>query len=246
MSAEQIFTEGVAALMGADVNLLAQPGTTAVADPARLGSRRVACYRIGDHTLMPCDPDILGTVGTLGSEDASLTDDGFRSWVDEVGGSVLGQAVMKVVGPEGLRLVDPVGDVHVFDWSRPADVASMQQFVNQSSEDDLDDAEIAMDDLDELAVGLLDANGRIVAYASSRPYEKELPFGDIGVLTAEAGRGSGVGRSVVSALIRELLVPAGIEPLYRCDPENLGSHRLSAALGFEVAISLSLAELAAR
>lgn len=242
-TAPQRFTEGIVGLNGAAVGLLGRSGTSAVADASRARSRRVACYQIGGHALLPCDPDILGTIEALTSEGESLTDADFRSWVESIGGSVLGQAVMKVVGVGGLQLVEPAGTVHRFDWSRPADVELMQAFVDGCEADDLDDAEVDMDDLDDAAVALLGEDGAIRAYASSRPFEDELPFGDIGILTSSQERSQGWGRAAVSVLVRDVLVPAGVDPLYRCDPENVGSHRLSDALGFETVAALTVAEL---
>lgn len=173
----------------------------------------------------------------------SLSDADFRSWVAGVGGSVLGQAVMKVQGSDELRLVDPVVSPHLLDWSRQTDIELMQAFVDASSDDDLDEAEVAMDDLDTHALALLGVDSSIQAYASSRPYEDEPSFGDIGIVSLPAVRTGGWGRSAVSALIADVLLPAGVEPLYRCDPDNVGSNRLSDALGFETVVALTAAKL---
>jgi len=120
----------------------------------------------------------------------------------------------------------------------------MQALVDVSEEPDLDAAEVDMDDLDDPAIALLSDDGAIRAYASSRPFDEALPFGDIGILTAGGQRSSGWGRSAVSALIRDVLVPAGVDPLYRCDPDNHGSNRLSDGLGFETVAALTVASLA--
>ncbi len=237
------FARGIVAHNGGDPALLGQSGTTAVADSSRAGTRRVACYQIGGHTLLPCDPDILRTVEALNSGETSLSDADFRTWVSQSSGSVLGEAIMKVLGDAGLMPIAPVGMVRHLDWSKQADVALMQAFVDSCDADDLDEAEVDMDDLDDRAVALLDDGGVIVAYASARPFDDELPFGDIGIVTAGGRRRGGWGRAAVSVLIRDVLEPAGIDPLYRCDPANSGSDRVSAALGFEVVATLSVAEL---
>lgn len=229
--------------MGADPNVLDTPGTTAVADPHREGSRHVVCYQIDGHTLLPCDPTVVGTARTLNDDAVSLTDADFCEWVASVGGKILGRAIMKSIGTNDLQLVEPVGTVHVFDWSKPADVELMQTFVDRCEKADLDAAEVDMANLDDMAVALLDEDGAIQAYASSVDFEDGVPFGDIGILTLSGLRRGGWGRSTVSALMREILTPAGIDPLYRCDPDNTGSDRLSAALGFELAASLTVAQL---
>ncbi len=119
----------------------------------------------------------------------------------------------------------------------------MQAFVDGSSEDDLGEAEVQMDNLDAQAIALLGADGSIRTYASSRPYGDEPSFGDIGIISSLATRRGGWGRSAVSALITDVLAPGGIEPLYRCDVENIGSDRLSQSLGFETVVALTLVEL---
>ncbi len=100
-AAAERFIEGVARSMGVDVALLDRSGTTVVADVDRAGSRRVACYQIGRHTLLPCDPAIVGEIGSLESNEMSLTDVDFRSWAASLEASVLGQTVMKGTGPGG-------------------------------------------------------------------------------------------------------------------------------------------------
>jgi len=237
------FIEGLVAAMGADAGVIERSGTTAVADVSRAGTRRVGWYQIQGHTLLPCDPDVLQSVEGLSHASVSLSDTDFRLWVDGNGGSVVGQAVMKVAGAAGLQLVPPVAGVHLLDWSAKADLELMQAFVDTCEASDLDEAEVDMDDLDDAAIALLTDDGAIGAYASSRPFEDELPFGDIGILTSPRQRNRGWGSLAVSALVRDVLMPRGIDPLYRCDPANVGSHRLSAALGFEIVASLTVAEL---
>ena len=237
---------GVAASMGLGEALLDGAGTTVVADESRAGSGQVACYQIGHHTMLPCDPAVIAVARDLVDAAACLSDDDFRAWAGERGGSILGQAVMKTQSRPLPELGERPGRLHVFDWARSDDLALMQALVDASSEDDLDEAEVEMDELDDQAVGLLDDGGVLRAFASSRPFDTVPAFGDIGVIVRAGGRGAGWGRAVVGALISELLEPAGVAPLYRCDPvTNIGSDRLSAALGFEPALSLSVAMLAA-
>lgn len=229
--------------MGGDVALASGIGTSIAEDEERRGKRHVACYQLGNHTLLPCDPDISDRLSELVSADAAMTDADFRSWAAGVGATVLGQSVMKVVGQGGLRLTEPGPNLQIMDWSKPEHLELMQAFVDAADADDLDEAEVEMDDLDALAVSVLRPDGSIGAYASSRPFEQDHVFGDIGIITASSGRRSGLGAAAVSGVISGLLLPGAIEPLYRCDPENIGSDRLSASLGFEPALTLTVVEL---
>lgn len=241
---QERFVRGVARYMGLGDELIDRPGTTVVADASRSGSRRVACYQLNAHAVLPCDPTVRSVTSELADGDVSLSDDDFRSWVATRGGMMLGQSVMKTQARALPTLDDRPGRLHVFDWSRPGDLELVQALVEASAAEDLVEAEVAMDELDDQAVGLVDDGGVLRAYASSRPFAMVPAFGDIGVIVRAGGRAGGWGRAVVAALITELLQPAGVLPLYRCDPvENVGSDRLSAALGFEPALSLSVAVL---
>lgn len=225
-----------------DVDVLDRVGTTIAPDADRSGSRRVACYQIGAHAVLACDPGIVDDLAPLQDTDVSLTDAAFREWSLDRGAEIVGDSVMRTQA----TLLPPVavpGQVHVLDWRKPIDVQLMQAFVDAADADDLDEAEVAMDDLDDQAVALLGSDGAIMAYASSRPYEETPAFGDIGVIVSADARRGGWGRAVVATLITELLVPAGVIPLYRCSTENLGSFGLSSALGFESVLSLTMSQL---
>jgi len=134
------------------------------------------------------------------------------------------------------------GAIHRFDWSSKVDLQLIQRLVDASSQGDLEEAELAMDGLDAMAIGLLDNGGDVAAYGSSRPFVYGTGFGDIGVLVRAGIRSGGWGRAVVAALIDRVLLPGDLEPLYRCDPTNVGSDRLSASLGFQPAVALSVVQ----
>lgn len=236
---------GIAGAMSIDGDVLEQPGTTIAPADDRAGSRRVAWYSMGQHAVLWCDPALAERLQPVSGESVTLTEAGFRELSGSLGGDIIGQAVMKTRWRADAGNVDRPGALHRFDWNEPSHVALVSDLIAVSDQQDLDEAEIGLDELDELAVGLLDADGRVAAYASARPFEYESSFGDIGVMVRSDVRSEGWGRAVVAALIDEILVPSGIEPLYRCDPENHGSDRLSRALGFEPALRVVAAEFAA-
>lgn len=219
--------------------MLERVGTTACPGEERAGSGIVLAYHVGLHTVLWCDPDLAELVKPLESDTVSLRDADFRAWSREVGGAIGGQAVMKTRGAGQVEVAESPGALHRFDWSRSADMALISDLIDASEVDDLEEAELALDSLDDLAVGVLDEKGRVVSFASARPFNYEPSFGDIGVLTRSRARSGGWGRAAVLGLIDDVLVPAGFEPLYRCDPANVGSDRLSAALGFEPALTLT-------
>ena len=64
------------------------------------------------------------------------------------GATIVGDSVMRLQRADLPELAVP-GPVHVFDWSRSADLELMQAFVESADDDDLDEAEVAMDELDD-------------------------------------------------------------------------------------------------
>ena len=85
---------------------------------------------------------------------------------------------------------------------------------------------------------MLDDNGQIASYGCGRPFDMANTFADIGVLTRADCRGKGLGAAVVAAVCPRLM-RAGLEPLYRCDEDNVGSVRLSASMGFTPATTVT-------
>lgn len=241
-SAQRRLQLAVVRAAGCEAGVIDRTGTTPAPDPERSGLHRVACYQVGRHAVLWCDPAEADRLDGLTGTTSALTDDAFRTWASESGGDIIGQAVMKTATSSSGKRRLPRGRFHRFDWDSPDDVELMRRFVDACDPEDLGEAEIALDALDAMAIGLLDNGGSVGAYASSRPFEYDASFGDIGVLVRADLRARGWGRSVVAGLIDEVLIPAGVEPLYRCDPENVGSDRLSRELGFETVISLTAAQ----
>ncbi len=231
--------------MGCGPGVLDRIGTTVCPGEERAGSGIVLAYHVGLHTVLWCDPALAERLKPFASDTEALSDADFRSWAREVDGALGGQAVMKTRGATHVELPNSPGVLHRFDWKKASDKALISELIDVSDVDDLDEADLVLDALDELAVGLLDEKGHVAAFASCRPFDYEPSFGDIGVLTRVDVRGGGWGRAAVAALIDDVVVPAGIEPLYRCDPANVGSDRLSAALGFEPVLTLTAVEFSA-
>lgn len=248
----QRFLDAVATMMGPGGVLLGRPGTAVVPDPDR-SHRRVACYRFMDgQSVLWCDPELENELAPMADPATSLTEDDFHAWGAERGAEVLGRSLMKTLGDPSTieaQAASPVGDglsLRRLDWGDEADRAAMQVFIDACPDDDLEEAEVAMDDLDDLALAVtMHHNGSdlIVSYASARPSDFDPEFGDIGVVGRPDMRRSGLGRRVVAGLCADLLPSAGMRPLYRCDPDNIGSDRLSDALGFETVVSLSVIQL---
>ena len=118
------------------------------------------------------------------------------------------------------------------------DRAFIADLIANSSEEDLDESEVAIDELDEIIEVVTAPEGEIAAYASASQFDMAEGFGDIAVLTNKDHRRRGLGVASVAALCSRLH-EAGRDPVYRCDEINHGSVRLSAALGFSPATRLA-------
>lgn len=233
------FLDGLVEAMGLQPALLDTVGTTIAVGADRSGSGLASCYQVGRHTVLWCDGAVAEELEGLVGERSSLTDDDWRTWARETGREVLGQAVMKVLPGPMVLAASPSGATRCsFDWTSDEHVALAERLVAVSDADDLDDAELDLAELDELAFGLLDQSGEIGAFTSMRSWENAERFGDIGVLTRADLRGSGWGSAAVTGLIEDVM-PAGWDALYRCDPANSGSDLLSAGLGFVTVTSLT-------
>lgn len=237
MSARELLLSSLYAAAGVTPETIAHTGTSVQPAEDRRGSGLAVFYQFSNHTMIWCDPDAAPVVQSLEGPEPTLEAD-VRSFASDGAYEIVGGSVMKTMGDFVRHSVPTDQSFHIFDWNDPTDVARMQRLVDVSSEDDLDESEVAMDDLDDVAVGLLDTDGEVCAYASMRPFDYEPTLGDIGVIVHENHRGMGLGAAVVALLVERAL-PEGWSPLYRCDPwDNPGSDRLSARVGFEPVTNL--------
>ena len=109
-----------------------------------------------------------------------------------------------------------------------ADYPAMNDFFKHCSEEDLDDADIDLDEPDPVIFcGFYD--NQIVAYASHRYFPEGIA--DIGVLIHPDHRKKGYGLDVVSHDTRWCL-DNNIIPMYRVWENNIGSVSLVKKLGF--------------
>ena len=108
------------------------------------------------------------------------------------------------------------------------DAAQFAEFQAGVSEQDLDDAQVELDDW--AVFGVIDANGRILSAGSMYPWQQDSKLADIGVLTLAEARGRGHARRLVRAMCRHAL-NQGYEPQYRCQLDNVASNILAGASG---------------
>ncbi len=244
MSDAELFLQSFAAWTDCDSWTTEASGTYVCADAERVGTGRVsACRVVGSgppRTILRADPALGSALGSITSDTDPLADDAFLAWSQANGAELLGRAIMKTLATPA---APPQRPVLRLDWSNPEHMKLIEGFVERVDEDDLDEAEIELDNLDDHAVCVLDESGQMEAYCSTRPFDEAVTFGDIGIAVVQQSRRKGVGSDVLRGLIHDVLVPEGAHPLYRCDPDNVGSNLVSEAVGFQTVLELVVAEV---
>lgn len=224
--------------MNADASLLSQPGVSVIGHPRRAENHVTAGYVMGEHFVVTCDPAVE-TMLIEATRDMEPRFDAWRQVAASASGELLGSSRMQILGA-GLPPVPELPDGFRFrqlDTTNTDDMKLVQDLVARSDAADLDEAEIELGNLDDVIDVILDANGDIVTYSSACPFEMATGYGDIGILTRRECQGQGLGSLAVAAMCKRLQ-SEGLEPLYRCGEENVGSIKVSASLGFEIATQL--------
>lgn len=108
----------------------------------------------------------------------------------------------------------------------PDDAEAFAAFHAQASEADREEASV---ELDHWAVVGAFEGDELAAVSSAYPWHGSL-LADIGVLTIARFRGWGHARAVVRAMSR-IALERGLQPLYRCDVDNLASAGVARAAG---------------
>lgn len=215
-----------------------RPGITIRSDPARSESQTTAGYRIGEHLVVSCQPEIESML-QASCTDIEPTLAAWQARAEKLGATRIGGARMATLDDGALPDWSPRSGISIvrLDPTTKQDLARICALIESSTPDDLDEAELDLNDLDSLIYAAIDTTGRIASYASARPSAMAPNFGDIAVLTADDYRGLGLGAAAVAqlcvAMSNESLVP-----LYRCDDDNLASIGLSLKLGFSPATRL--------
>lgn len=236
--------ESARSVIGAPVD----GGTVVVPQHDRVGTGSATSYPTPSGTIVGCDPALVESITDMlaGLADRAIDSVQFVHLATSHGATLSGFDNNRVLVGELVRPPQPAVAVEarVLDRGRREDVATLATFVAASTADDLEEADIDLDELDPLIVGLFDAD-EMVAYGSGRPYDDIEAFDDIGVLTMPSHRRRGLGASVVAEFVERRL---GADPtrrmLYRCTTENAGSNAIAASLGFTLAHTIGAVQFA--
>ena len=229
-TARHRYTAGVVAAAEARLGERIGVGTTIVADPDRAGSNAAVIYPLARHTLVWCGPEIAPGLGWL-ADDVTFTGEEVVEQLLGRGGELLGAGNHRVLDIRPAERAETGCRLVRLDPTEPAARRRLQAFIDDCDPDDLDEAELAMDDLDDTIIVALDDDDTVAAFSSVRPWSIDPEFDDIAVLTHPRHRRKGLGAAVVSALSSQQQA-AGRLLFYSCDVDNIGSNRVAESVGF--------------
>ena len=112
----------------------------------------------------------------------------------------------------------------------------LSKLFNACTAEELDDADIILDEPDPVIIGLI-YKGELAAYASHR-YCGDEEIADIGVLIHPNYRGQGLGKAIVSSLCA-WCIKHNVTPMYRVFDDNAISKKIPTKLGFGELVTIS-------
>jgi GNAT superfamily N-acetyltransferase len=112
----------------------------------------------------------------------------------------------------------------------PSDHQTIEMLTKECSKEDIDDAEVYLDDPDKI-IRMVFYKEKPVAYAGYRIWDSG--FGDVGILVHKDHRKRGLGVAAVQAVTKSCIEEGDI-PIYRVDDSNKGSKSIALKCGYEV------------
>lgn len=220
-----------------------QPGTLVIKEDELAGTGNVYIYHIDKMSIVRIGPSLAKQVGLpdgYDREPVSLTVNGFQSLVGkEYGIEVESTLLDCYLDPNDFKPSTANG---VFTTRRlypENDSAYLRSLYDACTEEDLDEAEIYVDDPDPVIYGMF-AEEQLVAYASHRYWDEIIA--DIGVLIHPNYRSRGLGKAVVSALCN-WCIQNDVVPMYRVFSDHQHSLRIPQALGFKEMVVIETLKL---
>ena len=213
-----------------DINRL---GTSIIEEEDLINTGKVIIYTIDKRVVVRIDPSLV--------KELSISEKHYKNSLLDTAelSNLLNKNGYKV--KEKSTLLDCYLDPKDFVEFKPEDKfiarelnidddkAYMDSFFGVCSEEDLDKADIFLDNLDPVNFGIFHES-QLVAYASSRYWENTIA--DIGVLIHPKYRGKGLGKAVVSKLCN-WCIENQVVPMYRVFDYHIYSLRIPQSLGFE-------------
>jgi GNAT superfamily N-acetyltransferase len=187
-------------------------------------------HTVGDaHTAIALRPDVAQSLKATAIWDAGdvLSEAVVREGLQQIG-IVMHGADNLFYLPETARGAwgDEANAAHVRSL-HAGDAALFAAFERDVSQEDLDAAQVSLDDW--AVFGAQGQGGRLLSIASTYPWGG-VPLADIGVLTLDCARGNGYATQLLRAAARHAMA-RGYELQYRCQLDNKASIALAQSAG---------------
>ncbi len=234
------YLAGLATAMELPVDRFDVAGTSITATDDRRGQRIVSHYRVCEHSVLWCDPEVSDVLAEHGSPSRALEFGEFSEVMAGLGAEVLGHGYEHLL-PERWAPSDRPETVRMFDCADAATVRLVAELLDDCAEDDREGADFELDALDPYLAGWVERD-RLLALCGGREWAPRPGHFDLGVIVRPAARRRGLGTAVVSA-VTSSIVDDGGRPLYRCNADNEGSWRLCRSVGYRPVIELEAFQL---
>ena len=218
---------------GCDRDHFVHSGTLIIEDGEHSETNNMYIYHIDKMSIVRIAPSLskqMGLPGRHEGDSVSLTVSGVKSLV---GKKYQIERVNTLrdcfLDPKDFVCFSANGDFTARRLVPEKDNAHLLSLFNVCTEEDLDGADIYVDEPDPVIYRMFDGE-QLVAYASHRYWDEVIA--DIGVLIHPSYRGRGLGKTVVSTLC-EWCIQNDVIPMYRVFSDHVHSRRIPQALGFK-------------
>jgi GNAT superfamily N-acetyltransferase len=214
------------------------PGTLVIEEQELDGAGNLIIYYIDQMSIVRIAPALATQVGLpdgFDGDSVSLTVNELETMVGkECRVEVESTLLDCFLNPKDFKCFTAKGDFTTRRLYPENDNAYLHSLYDACTEEDLDEAEIYVDDPDPVIYGMF-AEEQLVAYASHRYWNDVIA--DIGVLIHPNYRSRGLGKAVVSALC-EWCIQNEVVPMYRVFSDHSHSLRIPQALGFKEMVTV--------
>jgi GNAT superfamily N-acetyltransferase len=227
---EKVVYEYWADRFGCDPEDFSKAGTLFIKDEEITDPSRAILYHINKMSLVRISSTLTNQIGVQEKHPEKLTIQGLQTlFGDGYQVSINSTLLDKYLDPKDFRFFTPKGDFPTRRVDAEKDKAILFKLFESCTEEDLDAADIYVDDPDPVIFGLFDGE-KMVAYASHRYWGESIA--DMGVLIHPTYRSQGLGKAVISVLC-DWCIQTEVVPMYRVFSDHEHSQRIPLALGFK-------------
>ena len=208
-------------------------GTKIINEEELTDTGRIILYHIDNMSVIRVSPSLTKRMGLQDGytrDSVSLTVNELRPLVETRCQIIVESTLLDCyLDPKDFKSFPATDDFTTRRLYPENDNAYLLSLYDACTEEDLDEAEIYVDDPDPVIFGLFD-DEHLAAYASHRYWDETIA--DIGVLVHPDYRSQGLGKAVVSALC-EWCIENEVVPMYRVFDDHNHSLRIPQSLGFK-------------